>query len=257
MRSKVLSCLVGAVLVCGAWLTGACGSNFVAGASEAGSGGAMPSGAGRNSGGTANGAGPTQYSDNGGSYSAEQGGSGKPAGGGSLDAGEAGAGETSAEEAGATGAGAGAGGTSGTSGASGDGVSDGGTSGDLVCAGGNTSWVGCQAPACGACTSAPELINHPLYFQNHPNCAAMTSCPGARTACGAACPPPTDADLCNGTTGQWRGCRGTGCYVCEELVTNYPKYFEHHPNCVKNGSCAGTGYATCNANCPAPVLGDM
>jgi hypothetical protein len=74
-------------------------------------------------------------------------------------------------------------------------------------------------------------------------------------------PPPEPRDIIQDAepatvTAYSDGCRGNGCYVCAELVTNYPKYFEHHPGCVKNGTCMGV-FATCNENCPAPVAADM
>jgi hypothetical protein len=64
------------------------------------------------------------------------------------------------------------------------------------------------------------------------------------------CPP-----VCNGTPGQWAGCRGNGCAVCAEKLTNYPCYFQNHPSCVRNDTCAGQFY-TCNAACPAPTAAD-
>jgi len=64
------------------------------------------------------------------------------------------------------------------------------------------------------------------------------------------------AGVCDGTPGQWNGCRGTGCNVCAEQVANAPCYFRNHPNCNKNDTCAGQ-YFTCNANCPAPSGADF
>jgi hypothetical protein len=61
---------------------------------------------------------------------------------------------------------------------------------------------------------------------------------------------------CNGTSGQWAGCRGTGCHVCSELVANYHCYFVNHPKCVSNGTCDGQ-YYTCNQDCPAPTANDI
>jgi hypothetical protein len=61
--------------------------------------------------------------------------------------------------------------------------------------------------------------------------------------------------LCQGTPGQWAGCRGTGCSVCSELVANYPCYFQNHPNCVSNDICGGL-YFTCSDTCPAPTQAD-
>jgi hypothetical protein len=57
---------------------------------------------------------------------------------------------------------------------------------------------------------------------------------------------------CDGTPGQWNGCRGNGCAVCTELVSNYPCYFNNHPGCSPNYTCSGQ-YFTCNDRCPAPT----
>ncbi|HYO74152.1 MAG TPA: hypothetical protein VEU33_49580 [Archangium sp.] len=64
------------------------------------------------------------------------------------------------------------------------------------------------------------------------------------------------AAYCDGTPGQWAGCRGNGCAVCAELVANYPKYFVNHPSCSRNTTCAGESFA-CNSACPAPTAADM
>lgn len=60
---------------------------------------------------------------------------------------------------------------------------------------------------------------------------------------------------CEGVTGMWQGCRGTGCSVCAELVANYPCYFLNHPNCTSNSACGGA-YFTCSDACPAPTQAD-
>jgi hypothetical protein len=62
--------------------------------------------------------------------------------------------------------------------------------------------------------------------------------------------------VCDGTSGQWSGCRGTGCHVCSELVASYPCYFQNHPKCISNGTCGGL-YYTCNKDCPAPTVADQ
>lgn len=64
------------------------------------------------------------------------------------------------------------------------------------------------------------------------------------------------AQQCNGTPGQWQGCRGTGCSVCWEKVSAYPYYFINHPSCIPNSNCQGL-YFTCNAACPAPSSSDL
>lgn len=64
------------------------------------------------------------------------------------------------------------------------------------------------------------------------------------------------AQQCNGTPGQWQGCRGTGCSVCWELVSSYPYYFINHPDCIPNTDCQSQ-YFTCNEACPAPTSADL
>ena len=61
---------------------------------------------------------------------------------------------------------------------------------------------------------------------------------------------------CDGTPGQWPGCRGNGCAVCAELVGNAPCYFRNHPACARNTTCNGA-YFTCNAACPQPTAADF
>ena len=285
MRKTSLSGALGGVLFGAAWLTGACGANFVGDMSQAGAGGVPVSSAEHSSSGAPSSAGASHTNEGGSastdtgaaghgasaSYgsgeagSAARGGSSNSNNGGSAGsslsgagAGDAGASGMAGADAGGAGAGGAGAGGAGAGGGGARGSGGGGSGGDVSCLASSTqAWSGCQAESCGACSSAPALVNHPLYFKNHPSCTPIASCPNSLSACGSACPPPGDSDLCNGTAGQWDGCRGTGCYVCAELVTNYPKYFEHHPYCVKNGTCGGTGYATCNANCPAPAAEDM
>jgi hypothetical protein len=69
-------------------------------------------------------------------------------------------------------------------------------------------------------------------------------------------PPAPIPFTCNGTSGQWPGCRGNGCAVCAELVGNAPCYFHNHPSCSPNTTCMG-GYFTCNAACPQPTAADF
>ena len=69
------------------------------------------------------------------------------------------------------------------------------------------------------------------------------------------------APACDGaTTGtdgsEWAGCRGSGCAVCSELVANYPRYFQNHPDCLRNTTCGGSAYA-CSLNCPKPSAADQ
>lgn len=60
---------------------------------------------------------------------------------------------------------------------------------------------------------------------------------------------------CSGTSGQWQGCRGSGCAACTDLLANYPNYFKNHPYCSPNTTCGGQHY-TCNTACPAPTSSD-
>ena len=123
-----------------------------------------------------------------------------------------------------------------------------------TCNGTFGQWQGCRGTGCSVCW---ELVNsYPYYFINHPSCIPNTNCQSQYYTCNAACPAPTSADLqCNGTSGQWAGCRGSGCSVCSELVADYPCYFQNHPACKANSICDGQ-YYTCNVNCPAPTEAD-
>lgn len=127
------------------------------------------------------------------------------------------------------------------------------TSADL-CNGSSGGWVGCRGDGCSVC--AEKLGNYPLYFHNNPACKRNDTCNNQFYTCNANCPAPDNADRCDGTPGQWAGCRGTGCSVCAELVANYKCYFKNHPLCLRNTTCAGL-YYTCNANCPAPTSADQ
>ncbi len=125
------------------------------------------------------------------------------------------------------------------------------------CDGTQGQWDGCRGTGCWVCSE--KLVDFPRYMQNHPNCVKNDTCAGQFFTCNAACPAPTDADrdpaMCNGTPGQWNGCRGTGCFVCSEQTKDYPLYFQNHPSCVKNDTCAGQ-FFQCNAACPAPTDAD-
>jgi hypothetical protein len=67
---------------------------------------------------------------------------------------------------------------------------------------------------------------------------------------------PEAALTCDGSPGQWPGCRGNGCAVCAELVGNAPCYFANHPSCVPNTTCNGE-YFECNDACPQPTFADF
>jgi hypothetical protein len=123
-----------------------------------------------------------------------------------------------------------------------------------TCNGTPGQWSGCRGNGCAVCWELAQA--YPYYFINHPSCTPNTTCQGQYYTCNAACPQPNSSDLqCNGTTGGWQGCRGTGCSVCSELVADYACYFQNHPSCIPNSTCQGL-YFTCNANCPAPTEAD-
>lgn len=132
------------------------------------------------------------------------------------------------------------------------------TSSALTCNGTPGQWAGCRGNGCAVCSEL--LTNAPCYLFNHPSCARNDTCAGQFFTCNAACPAPAGADFtcstCNGTPGQWAGCRGNGCAVCDELVGTAPCYFRNHPHCNRNTTCAGL-YFTCNADCPAPTPEDI
>lgn len=123
-----------------------------------------------------------------------------------------------------------------------------------TCNGTFGQWSGCRGTGCSVCWEF--VSSYPYYFINHPSCIPNSNCQGQYFTCNEACPAPSSADFqCNGTQGQWSGCRGTGCSVCAELVAEYPCYFQNHPACIQNTNCQGA-YFTCNANCPAPTEAD-
>ncbi len=118
-------------------------------------------------------------------------------------------------------------------------------------------WNGCRGNGCSVCTE--KLTEFPRYMQNHPDCVANSTCSGEFHQCNAACPAPTYADRdpaeCHGAPSGWSGCRGNGCAVCSEKLTDFPLYFQNHPTCAKNDTCAGV-FAACNDACPLPSDAD-
>ena len=54
----------------------------------------------------------------------------------------------------------------------------------------------------------------------------------------------------------WSGCYAGGCAVCTKSVREYPYYFDWHPCCAPNGTCASNVPVKCNARCPAPTARD-
>lgn len=65
------------------------------------------------------------------------------------------------------------------------------------------------------------------------------------------------APSCVGASDGWKACAGTGCSVCNELLTNYPLYFAHHPACSANLNCTAGSYWACSSACPAPTANDQ
>jgi hypothetical protein len=125
----------------------------------------------------------------------------------------------------------------------------------LTCHAPNAVWQGCPSgQPCVVCSS--RIANYPLYLSNHPRCTSWYACDhSVQSDCSSDCPPPSGADQCDGTLGNWRGCRGLGCYVCAELVVDYPNYFKNHRFCIENGDCKAL-YFTCSLACPAPTESD-
>ncbi|HEY0714877.1 MAG TPA: hypothetical protein VGF45_19510, partial [Polyangia bacterium] len=88
--------------------------------------------------------------------------------------------------------------------------------------------------------------------------AAETAANLAKSRLGGLMPAPlprTSPYFCEGTEGAWKGCRGSGCTVCVEMVRRYENYFRNHPNCLANSDCKGR-YFTCSSNCPPPTIAD-
>ena len=115
------------------------------------------------------------------------------------------------------------------------------------------AWQGCAPSGCLVCPD--RVAAFPLYLKNHAYCALSADCRGAHAACSGDCPAPAATDQCDGTPGVWAGCRGNGCWVCTELVVDYPNYFAHHPNCIANAQC-NSSYFTCSAACATPTAAD-
>jgi hypothetical protein len=67
--------------------------------------------------------------------------------------------------------------------------------------------------------------------------------------------PKTNPFFCEGTDGNWKGCRNGGCHVCIEMLQGFPNYFRNHPNCNASMTCEGR-YFSCSANCPPPSAQD-
>jgi hypothetical protein len=116
------------------------------------------------------------------------------------------------------------------------------------------SWNGCRESGCAVDASA--VAAYPGYFHAHPFCSPGSGS-GPLTGCARLCPPPTEDErvVQDGVSGGWEGCRGYGSWACVELLGGYPRYFQNHPSCVANTTCAGQ-FATCSDVCPAPTKAD-
>ena len=129
--------------------------------------------------------------------------------------------------------------------------------GELICDGiGDNTWDGCRGNGCAVCEE--KLVGYDCYFDNHPQCVLNTTCSWQFYDCDRACPEPTEDDrcVCDGIgDGTWNGCRGNGCAVCEEKVAGYDCYFDNHPGCVLNTTCAGW-FFDCDRACPEPTVYD-
>lgn len=125
---------------------------------------------------------------------------------------------------------------------------------------GDGIWNGCRGTGCHVCQE--RVSAYGCYFQRHTGCILNTTCANQFYSCDAACPPPVEADKCSGTVcdgigdGYWNGCRGTGCHVCQEKLSGYTCYFQNHPDCVLNTTCANQFYS-CDAACPQPTAADI
>ncbi|TMQ19943.1 MAG: hypothetical protein E6J91_05230 [Deltaproteobacteria bacterium] len=105
----------------------------------------------------------------------------------------------------------------------------------LTCDGSPGQWAACRGNGCAVC--GEKFSSAPCYLFDHPNCTRNDNCAGQYFTCNAACPTPSGADFdcstCNGTPGQWAGCRGNGCAVCNEKISNAPCYVFNHPKCSR------------------------
>jgi len=62
--------------------------------------------------------------------------------------------------------------------------------------------------------------------------------------------------LCCSQPGEWLGCWGSGCLVCQQDIAAFPHYMEHHPACVIT-DCAPSARGACNSACPMPTAADQ
>lgn len=64
---------------------------------------------------------------------------------------------------------------------------------------GDGTWNGCRGTGCSVCNE--KVSGYDCYFINHPECILNTTCAGQFFDCDAACPPPTEADICGNSNG--------------------------------------------------------
>jgi hypothetical protein len=109
-----------------------------------------------------------------------------------------------------------------------------------------TEWEGCTEDGFAVCT---ELVLD-SYFDARPQCAAATCGDGPYFPCAPLCGERDDNEYPAGSSDNWNGCRGSGVWVCTELANS--EYFDNHPACIPNDTCAGSFFA-CNEICPPPT----
>ena len=149
-----------------------------------------------------------------------------------------------------------AGGAASASGATGGSTVVSGTGGAGECAEGDTQPCGncgtqtCARGAWGACSG-----EGPCKPGDTDPCGGGCSARLCSDACTWCDCPTAQCANCDGTAGEWLGCRGNGCFVCAEKLDGYPCYLTNHPGCSPNYGCDG-GYYTCNSKCPMPTAAD-
>ncbi|HYG64291.1 MAG TPA: Vps62-related protein [Thermoanaerobaculia bacterium] len=90
---------------------------------------------------------------------------------------------------------------------------------------GDGTWNGCRGTGCQVC---PEKVaGYDCYFINHPECVQNTSCGGLFYDCDAACPPPTEADICGNTNGDGDSMSDA---LEDELLWRFAPVVRLHPN---------------------------
>ncbi len=125
-------------------------------------------------------------------------------------------------------------------------------------------WVNCQATA-QTMYAAVRVAGEEHFWDSV--CIDGQTWPASGTGPGCSSYETFDGSrqrVCGGVSGMhadgsigpnWEGCRGSGCAACTDALAAYPYYFDHHPHCSPNGTCAGQHY-TCGAACPEPTLAD-